>query len=421
MPTFEGMRVTEHRFAVPLDHARPGSEEITVFARSVAAEGRENDRLPWLVFLQGGPGSPAPRPMTRSGWIDRALEEYRVLLLDQRGTGCSTPATFQSLARLDSAAAQAEHLTHFRSDAIVRDCELIRRALCGDEPWTVLGQSYGGFCATRYLGAAPEGLASVLIAGGLPPLTAHPDEIYRRTYPRLEERNRLYYERYPDDVERVRAIVARLRASDVRLPRGDRLSVRGFQQLGLLLGFSDGFEIVHNLLEQAFVPGGDELAYTFLRGFENTLYYDTSPIFSVLHEACYTQGFASRWSAERLRAEHPAFDADRTDGPVHFTGEMIYPWMFEEIGTLRPLREAAELLAAKEDWPVLYDAEALGRNEVPCAAAVYADDMYVVPELSLETARAIAGIRVWETDEYLHNGLRAEGKAVLGRLLKMLA
>jgi len=32
-------------------------------------------------------------------WLKRALEEYRVLLLDQRGTGRSTPANRQTLAR----------------------------------------------------------------------------------------------------------------------------------------------------------------------------------------------------------------------------------------------------------------------------------------------------------------------------------
>ena len=44
-----------------------------------------------------------------------------------------------------SAEEQAEYLTHFRADSIVRDAELIRHQL-GIERWTVLGQSFGGFC-----------------------------------------------------------------------------------------------------------------------------------------------------------------------------------------------------------------------------------------------------------------------------------
>ena len=74
--------------------------------------------------------------------------------------------------------------------------------------------------------------------------------------------------------------------------------------------------------------------------------------------------------------------------PEHFTGEMVYPWMFEDYGALAPLREAAELLAAHE-WPRLYDGERLEANEVPVAAAVYAEDMYVERVFSEATAARI--------------------------------
>ena len=44
-----------------------------------------------LIFLQGGPGFAAGRPVSaESGWIKRALQDYRVFLLDQRGTGIFT-------------------------------------------------------------------------------------------------------------------------------------------------------------------------------------------------------------------------------------------------------------------------------------------------------------------------------------------
>ena len=94
-----------------------------------------------------------------------------MLLLDQRGTGLSSPVTAQSLRSIGYARAQAEYLRHFRADNIVRDAEAIRRQLVGDRPWSILGQSYGGFCALRYLSAAPEGLEAALITGGIPSLT----------------------------------------------------------------------------------------------------------------------------------------------------------------------------------------------------------------------------------------------------------
>ena len=164
-----GLIVTERTFSVPLDHAVPFGERIEVFAREVRAPSMGGERRPWLVFLQGGPGFGSPRPSgaggvgSVGGWIGRAVQDFRVLLLDQRGTGRSTPANRQTVPERGDAARQADYLTHFRADSIVRDCELIRRELSGDEPWTVLGQSFGGFCATTYLSIAPEGLRRVLI------------------------------------------------------------------------------------------------------------------------------------------------------------------------------------------------------------------------------------------------------------------
>jgi len=138
----------------------------------------------------------------------------------------------------------------------------------------------------------------------------------------------------------------------------------------------------------------------------------------VLHEPCYCQGAAPRWAAQRLRAEFPAFDVE-AGGPVRFTGEMVYPWMLEEYASLRPFREAAELLAERERWPALYDVEQLRRNEVPCAAIVYHDDIYVDAGLSLATARDVRGLRLWVTNEYEHDGVRKDGAGVLGRLIEL--
>jgi len=103
-----------------------------------------------------------------------------------------------------------------------------------------------------------------------------------------------------------------------------------------------------------------------------------------------------------------------------FTGEMVYRWMFDEYACLRPLKEAAEILANYEDWPELYDKSALKKNTVPTVAAVYCDDMYVDRTLSEKCASNINGIKLWITNEYEHDGIRADGDRVLDRLLGML-
>src|ERR1019366_7398373 len=105
------------------------------------------------------------------------------------------------------------YLAHFRADSIVADAEWIRREL-GVERWSVLGQSFGGFCAMRYLSAAPVGL-----------------------------------------------------------PSGDRLHPARVRQLGEVLGMSDGYERLHYLLEldpdsPAFLHDAEEIT-TFAR---NPLY-----------------------------------------------------------------------------------------------------------------------------------------------------
>ncbi|HXZ63522.1 MAG TPA: alpha/beta fold hydrolase [Streptosporangiaceae bacterium] len=415
-----GTVLTDRVFSVPLDHARPGGEQIEVFAREVVARGRESADLPWLVFLQGGPGFAAPRPVGRENWLDRALRDYRVLLLDQRGTGRSTPATRQTLARLHTAEAQAGYLAHFRADSIMADAELIRAQVTGGAPWSVLGQSFGGFCAVSYLSGAPGGLSEVFITGGLPGLTTDADDVYRLTYAVVAAKNRAHYARYPQDVAAARRVAAALANGPAELPGGGTLTVQRFQALGHGLGSSTGSHRLHYLLEDAFA--GAELSDDFLYRVEESLRYGSAPLYALLHEACYAQGAPTRWAAHRVRAEFPEFDALAalgSDAPVLFTGEMVYPWVLEQDPALRPLAAAGELLAQRADWPALYDAGQLARTDVPVAAAVYADDMYVPTQLSLQTAAAIRGLRAWVTNEYEHDGLRVSNGAVLDRLIAM--
>lgn len=394
------MRFAEHEFAVPLDHDEPDGATITVFAREVAAvDGADR---PYLLFLQGGPGYEAPRP-TRApsgpGWLARALEDYRVLMLDQRGTGRSTPVGLLSGL---TPAEQADHLRHFRADSIVRDAEHIRRAL-GVERWSVLGQSFGGFCTATYLSLAPEGLAEAFFTGGLPPVGRDIDDVYTATYRRTLDRNDRYFERYPEDRERV----LHLHELDLRLPDGDHLTSLRVRQFGSVLGMSDGAEALHHLLE---LPPESP---AFLHDAMAATAFARNPLYAVIHEASYADGGSTRWSADRLL---PDVYEQRSE---LFTCEHVFPWMFEDYGALAPLREAAEILAEHE-WPRLYDAERLAANEVPAAAAIYADDPYVEREFSEETAARIPGLRPWITNEYDHNGLRADGARILGRLIDLV-
>jgi pimeloyl-ACP methyl ester carboxylesterase len=420
--TIPGMHVRDHVEQAPLDWSDSSNPAtISVFARELVDPGKKHDDLPCLLFLQGGPGGKSPRPTELNGWIARALQTHRVILLDQRGTGRSTRVDGARISAFASASAAAEYLSLFRADSIVADAELLRRTVFGDRRWATLGQSYGGFVTLTYLSQAPEGLSECYVTGGLPSLRPDAEEVYRRTYPRTEAKNRVFYQRFPDDIDRVGWVADRLARGDVRLPDGDLLTVRRLQSLGIDFGMKPGFERMRWLFDEAFVTDDDrdDLSDTFLRQVMARTSYADGPLFAVLQESIYgtEASGATRWAAERERAAHPAFD--ETARPLLFTGEMVYPWMFAEIRALRAFQPAVEVLASREVWPPLYDIDRLAANDVPVAAAVYFDDMYVDAGLQLETASTVGNVQAWVTNEYEHDGLGSD--RVFNRLVEMVA
>jgi pimeloyl-ACP methyl ester carboxylesterase len=397
-----GATLTERTHTVPLRHGASDGRTLEIFVREVAAP--DGGDRPYLLFLQGGPGFEATRPTSPpSGWMKRALADYRVLLLDQRGTGRSSPVGSQIPGATPEA--QAEYLTHFRADAIVRDAELIRHEL-GVDRWSVLGQSFGGFATMTYLSIAPEGLREAFITGGLSPIGRPVDEIYRATYARLVASNRAYFARYPGDRARTAEILHRLDAEDVRLPSRERLTARRFRQLGLWLGDSAGFEHLHEVLE---LPFGSA---AFLHDVEGAVRFARNPLYATLHESSYADGAPTRWSAARLLPDEVAAEG-------YFTAEHVFPWMWEDYEGLQSHAAAAELLA-HHAWPRLYDADRLRHNDVPVAASIYVNDLYVERAFAEETAATIRGLRPWITNELEHNGLRADGERVLGRLIDLV-
>ena len=420
--TMPGLHVRDHEVAVPLDWSAPDdSRSITVFAREVVAAHRQHEDLPLVLFLQGGPGGMSPRPLDASGWVGVLLERYRVVLLDQRGTGRSTRVDAARMASFPSAEEGAAYLACFRTDSIVRDAEHLRRTVYGGRRWTTLGQSYGGWITVEYLSAAPEGLAASMVMGGLPSLRPDAADLYRRTYPRALAKNVRYERRYPDDTAVIARIADLLADHDVRLPDGDRLTVRRLQFLGGgRFGMQHGFEELHWLLDTAFGSDG-RLSDAFLASALAVTSFSDNPLWAALQEAAeYTDdnSGATGWAAQAEHDRHPQFA--ETARPLRFTGEMFFPWMFEEIRLLRPFGPAVDLLQQRTDWPARYDHARLATNEVPVAAVVFFDDLYVDADLQLQTASEIANVTTWVTDEWEHDGVSASGGDVVRHLQRLL-
>ncbi|MGO1838294.1 MAG: alpha/beta fold hydrolase [Candidatus Microbacterium stercoravium] len=404
-----GVRVRDITVTVPLDWADPRSgRRIDVFARELSRPAVKD--APVLLFLQGGPGGKGPRPAPEGGWIGEALKTHRVLLLDQRGTGRSTPVDAASIAGLAPEQA-ADLIRCFRAEQIIADAEHIRREVYGGIRWQTLGQSYGGFLTLSYLSFAPEALSACYVTGGITSIDPDPEAIYRNTLPRTARKTAEFYRRYPQHIETLQTIVDVVENDEVLLPSGDRLSARRLQTLGIDFGMSTGMESLLWLLDDAVLASG-RLSDAFLAGVDARTQYWGGPLYAVLQEEIYAEGSgATRWAAHRMREQLGGFEAT-PDGPLPFTGEMFFPWQFDEIASLRPFRDAAFALHERTDHPALYDRGRLAANEVPVAAAMYHDDMFVPVEFATQTRDAVPNMHLWITNEFEHDGLRQEPSIV---------
>lgn len=388
------LAVEEHTLTVPLVWGDPAdTRTIEIFARVVTRDG--GDSLPFLVYLQGGPGHEAPRPFhssTAPAWLDEALAHYRVVMLDQRGTGLSTPVGDDDLA--DGSAAVAEYLTHLRADAIVRDCEAVREHL-GAITWSVLGQSFGGFTSLAYLSTDAASLADVFITGGLSAIDRHPDDVYALCYSKMRDASERYYRRFPEHRDRMRRFVDHADAGDIVLPDGEVVSRSRLRSVGSALGMNDGWQTLWSLLER------DHRSNAFRHDLMHAMPYSgRNPLYFAFHESSYADGHATRWSAERVEPD------DFRDDVTLFTGEHIRREWTETVPAFRPWREVA-LELAEFEWPRLYDRVAIEASGATGAAAVYVNDVYVPLEFSLETAGLLPGVELWVTSEHEHNGLRS--------------
>lgn len=103
-----------------------------------------------VVFLHGGPGAGT------SEWHRRFFdpERYRIVLLDQRGCGKSTP--HMSAPEADLRFNTTWHL--------VADIELLRRNL-GIEQWMVFGGSWGSALALAYAQSHPTAVSEIVLRG----------------------------------------------------------------------------------------------------------------------------------------------------------------------------------------------------------------------------------------------------------------
>ncbi|KAA8821715.1 alpha/beta fold hydrolase [Bifidobacterium vespertilionis] len=413
-----GLHVEDHAIDVPLDWTgkQPGEafdgESLRLFYRVVTSPEHVHDDLPLLIYLQGGPGGESPRPWgpTSDGWMEEALKHFRIVLPDQRGTGRSNHVDGIVMRRIGDPQAQAAYLKHFLADSIVKDFEHLRRTVFCGRQWVTLGQSYGGFLTLTYLSFFPEGVIASFTGGGIPHVPANATEVYQHTFPRMVKKTTQFYERYPQDVERAAAVADILANNEVILPGGDQLTVERFQMLGSDFGMKPSFERVHWILDSAFLDGDGSaskdspLSEEFLSRVEVAT--SSRPLYWPLQEFIYCDGEMDepiRWAAQRVRDTKPEFAPDAR--PLMFTGEAMFPWMFDKEKALRPFKPAMDILMEDTSWGRIYDEDQLARNEVPLQAGVYFDDLYVDSGMQLDTLSRVGNSHYLTTNEFEHDGL----------------
>jgi hypothetical protein len=170
------------------------------------------------------------------------------------------------------------------------------------------------------------------------------------------------------------------------------------QQLGIGLGSTDGFIELHYLLEDAF--DGERFDPHFPHQVMAKQSFHTHPIYAILHESIYAEGAATRWAAERTRAEHPGLNFV-PGGRFSFTGEMVFPWMFEQF---RDCPAGRPHLPRGPTGALPRPPRAQQGSD---ACIVYADDMFV----DLDPARRAANANARLDHQREHNGLRPTASA----------
>jgi pimeloyl-ACP methyl ester carboxylesterase len=169
---------------VPEDRSKPGGRKIGIFAAVLPANTLTPKDDP-LIVLAGGPGQAAS---TLAPFASRLTELRRtrdVVLIDQRGTGRSSPLLCDAFKPHESDAfdpdplprakacvgeikAKGVDLAQYTTSAWIADLEAMREAL-GYRQWNLWGGSYGTRVAQEYLRRHPQRVRTMVLDGVAPP------------------------------------------------------------------------------------------------------------------------------------------------------------------------------------------------------------------------------------------------------------
>jgi len=191
-------------------------------------------------------------------------------------------------------------------------------------------------------------------------------------------------------------------------------------------GAHGGIDGIHQIVFRAFndLELFSKISYKTLQLIEQQQSFDGNPLYAILHEPIYCQGRAANWSASRILQKHEQFSWSQVQVqgdsvPLFFSGEMIFPSMFDDYANLRPWKGAAEILAKDDSWGNLYDLDQLAKNEAKVSAVTYFNDMYVDFDFAQQTASKIKNTEQYITNQLVHDGIREDSRDVVKTLCKL--
>ena len=132
----------------PVDPDSPASTQHIAYAEYGNPEG-----IP-AVFIHGGPGGGTSAKEARFFNPDK----YRIVLIDQRGCGKSTPHLADPDTNIDA------ELSVNTTSELIGDIEAIRENLAIDK-WVVFGGSWGSTLSLAYTQAHPERTLAIVLRG----------------------------------------------------------------------------------------------------------------------------------------------------------------------------------------------------------------------------------------------------------------
>ncbi|GAW96641.1 MULTISPECIES: alpha/beta hydrolase [Colwellia] len=226
---------------VPENYQKPQGRQISVNFSILPAINNSDNKVP-LMFLAGGPGQGA---VELSAHIFRNFNEIRksrdIILVDQRGTGASSPLQCQDKVGINPYTSLIEDFTNeevkdclaqltaddkldlaqFTSENAVRDFDAVRAAL-GHEKINIYGGSYGTRAALVYMRLFPQSLNSVVLDSVAPvevPIGLFGQSAARSFKLLLEncQKDKACQQAYPNLAQEFKNVVAKLAQSPAKV------------------------------------------------------------------------------------------------------------------------------------------------------------------------------------------------------------